>query len=125
MARQDPTFSAGDLIRFFRSNLTNDEQVEVILFFTILLPIIIEEAAEKAEFLSLEDLIVGLYRGLGRTLVKRLIRQFIPRIRVKQRLISRGFTLKTRIEVEKTISYLTRGGLLARITLFLRGKGVI
>lgn len=80
MARIDPSFNAGDIIRLWYKNLDSDERKEVLLFFWFIVPGLLLSSDQVLSVLSsIADLLPRRgYRRLVRLLVilLRLLRRF-------------------------------------------------
>lgn len=125
MARVDRTYTGIDVIRLFTRNLDVNERVKVLIFFMALLVPAIEEASERSKFLSLTDILFGLYRGVAKTLVRRLLRLLIPRLNINARITLLSFEPNERDLIISFLRELTRGSIIGQISTFLRAKGLI
>lgn len=71
MPRKDPTFTAGDVVRFWCRNLGEDERIAVINFFLFIAPYFYNTALDlnfATQSRIIQRLIVFIRRRLGPTL---------------------------------------------------------
>ena len=122
MPRQDRTFSDADIIRIWCKNLTTREKLNVVIFFGEIVPSVIDRALENTRFLTLEGLLLLVYRGISKTLLKTLRRALLPKLVIRLRILILLFPdAKIRKEIRACITELPRVDLAATLEPFAGG----